>query len=154
MNDAQTQSEQRKQLLIQEGRAMRGAVLGATQQIKSGLQPGNMLGALGTMGWFGPLAQAGLGLFNGIGAANGTAKGALGGLNLQIALPLLVGGVKLLRKTSRGKPVMRGMLVAGLAAVVAVLVVKQRRATREAEQKSEQAAEQDTGATAVPPSMP
>ena len=108
----------RKKVLIAEGAAHRARLADAAVQVKTGLQPGELVNA-------------------GRRVAGAAVAGALGagspllGIGVQTLMPLLLRGAAKLSKVSVSKPVLRGVAVATAVAGVAVLIFKRKKAVEE-----------------------
>lgn len=108
----------RKKDLIAEGAACRARLAGAATQVKSSVQPGEMLNA--------GKRVAGAAVAGMLGAGS-----PLLGIGLQTVMPLLLRGAAKLSKTSMSKTVLRGAAVATAVAGVAVMIFKRKKATEE-----------------------
>ena len=111
----------RKKQLIAQGAVYRAEVLHAKQMTRVGLHPDSL--ARGALHQVAGVALSMIGKKAGIGLA---------GAGAQTLLPLLLSaGSALLRKKSQLKPLLRGSLIAGGVAAVAVFFAKKKKASPE-----------------------
>jgi hypothetical protein len=115
-NDA-ISTEERKKELIAQGAAFRTQLIDAKNGVHAGLRPDTL-----SKGAMNHIAMAVIDAFK-----NGSAA-RIAGANLSTVLPLVVTGISALSKSSLLKPVMRGVVIAGAAAAVAMLVLKKKKA--------------------------
>jgi hypothetical protein len=109
--------EQRKKELIAQGVAFRARVIHAKNGVHAGLRPDTL-----SKDALHHIAMAVTAAFK-----NGSAA-RIAGANLSTVLPLVMTGISALSKRSLIKPVLRGVVVAGAAAAVAMLVFKKKKA--------------------------
>ncbi len=114
-NPTQASIAQRKAKLVEEGAAYRSGIGEAAQAIEASLRmeslARNALGYLATIG-FGLLKKR-------TGAA---------GVGLQTALPLLIGGISVLKRKPWVKSLLRSALIAGTVGTVVSMVARKKKA--------------------------
>jgi hypothetical protein len=115
--------EQRKRTLIAQGEAFRAQVIQAKYDAHAGLHPESI-----ARGAIDHVTTAAIAAFKNGGAAR------IAGLSLPTVLPLLASGVSALSGRRLLKPIVRTVVVAGVAGAAAMLVLKRKkRATNTAD---------------------
>jgi hypothetical protein len=113
MPDDPNSIEERKKKLIAQGGAFRAQVIDAKQDVHAGLRPDSLL-----KGTFSHIAAT----------LRNRHVVQIAGANLSTVLPLLVSGISALSKGSLKKPVMRAVVIAGVAGAIATLLIAKKKA--------------------------
>lgn len=108
--------EERKKKLIAQGAAFRAQVILAKNNAHASLHPDRFV--KGALNHITGMAMAAF--------KNGSAAHAVG-MNLPEILPLVVTGISALSKRSLLKPVLRGAVIAGTVAAIAMLVLNRKK---------------------------
>lgn len=116
-NRPMTPIELRKQLLITQGAMYRSGILTSKAKVVSGLRAESLARSA--------IKQIGLAAF-----AVWRGRSALTAGGLSAALPLVVGGISKLWQQPKLKPVVRGAVIAGIAASAIALLSKRSKKTR------------------------